>query len=127
MFHLVLVHVEHMSGIAAGNIFRQDGVSEAAPASVSQPAAAPKRHQSDESVYATWTMYVAPSTDEKSCPIALENCHEDEHHGWHKYSVEHGAGGLKDRPKRGTDALNRLSTFTIRTGGNMVRTNTWED
>lgn len=77
----------------------------------------------DPAIPATWTVYVAPTADDKSCPIALDNSRQVEQQAWLKSWIDQGPGGLKDRPKRGTEALDRLKEFSGTTGAtNMVCT-----
>jgi hypothetical protein len=72
-------------------------------------------------VSAAWILFVAPTADDKACPIALDNSHVAAQQAWLKSWVEQGPGGLKERPKRGVDAMAKLQELTADARGTLVR------
>lgn len=54
-----------------------------------------------------WRVVLAPTADDKACPIAADMSREAEQQAWLKDWVERRPGGMKERPRRGQEALGR--------------------
>lgn len=65
---------------------------------------------------ARWEVVLAPTADDKACPIAMDTSREVEQQAWLKEWVESRPGGAKERPRRGQEALGRLEELLVDSG-----------
>lgn len=65
---------------------------------------------------ARWDVVLAPTADDKACPIAMDTSREAEQQAWLKEWVESRPGGAKERPRRGQEALGRLEELLVSAG-----------
>lgn len=110
----------HFLFFAAGAMLERDNNSGTEEHCAASATVAVHEHHTDDTIHAAWTMYVAPTADDKSCPIAVDNSHESEQQTWLKSWVDQGPGGLKERSKRGTEALGRLTSASGTLGAAQV-------
>jgi hypothetical protein len=53
----------------------------------------------------TWRLWLAPTADDKACPVARDMSRAGAHQAQLKAWLDSGAGGAKERPARGDSAL----------------------
>lgn len=61
-----------------------------------------------------WEVVLAPTADDKACPIAVDTSRAAAQQAWLKDWVESRPGGVKERPRRGQEALGRLEELLIK-------------
>lgn len=63
---------------------------------------------------ARWQIVLAPTADDKACPIAVDTSREAEQKAWLQGWVDSRPGGMKERPRKGQEALGRYEQLLTR-------------